>query len=334
MFLVETRDPANPEAMAMRLGGHSVPLRLARLAWLLPFCLAGPAFAEDAIGKAETIENRVLGQQGAEPRPLAVPDPVHRNERVTTEDKAQARLRFKDETDLRLGPKASIKLDAFVYSGDKNAAMELTNGAMRFVSGNGPKGSYIIRTPVATVGLRGTTVEVTVINNRTYVSLHDGAAQVCTRSGRCMELSQACTYVSVDGRGVTLPQRLTSRLPVFSAQCTGDFCVVDRCTQQIKGQGGAAPPAARPPRATPPRSAPPRQPRPRRVVVEEEEIIDEPIYPRPRYPGIVPIVPGLIIGPGFGRPSYPGVRPGYPEGRPRSPGNMPDRMRGGGIRLQ
>ncbi|MCZ8163842.1 MAG: FecR family protein [Brevundimonas sp.] len=286
---------------------------------LLPSALPLPAFANDVIGKAETIENRVLGQQGEAPRPLAVPDPVHRNERVTTEDKAQARLRFKDETDLRLGPKASIKLDAFVYSGEKNAAMELSTGAMRFVSGNGPKGSYIIRTPVATVGLRGTTVEVSVINNRTYVSLHEGAAQVCTRSGRCMELTQACTYVSVDGRGVTLPQRLSSRLPVYSAQCTGDFCVVDRCTPQIKGQGGTVPPAARPPRATPPKAPPPRPQRPRRVVIEEEEIIDEPIYRRPSYPALVPVIPGLIIGPGFGRPSFPGSGGRYPGRVPQGP---------------
>lgn len=291
---------------------------VAALLVLLPAALPATALANEVIGKAEIIENRVLGQQGEAPRPLAVPDPVHRNERVTTEEKAQARLRFRDETDLRLGPKASIKLDAFVYSGDKNAAMELTTGAMRFVSGNGPKGSYIIRTPVATVGLRGTTVEVSVINNRTYVSLHEGAAQVCTRSGRCMELTQACTYVSVDGRGVTLPQRLSSRLPVYSAQCTGDFCVVDRCTPQIRGQGGAVPPAARPPRATPPKT-PPRPQRPRRVMVEEEEVIDEPIDRRPRYPALIPVIPGLIIGPGFGRPNFPGTGPRYPGRVPQGP---------------
>ncbi len=315
-----------------RASGRPRRVPVAGLLVFLPFALPLPAFANDVIGKAETIENRVLGQQGEAPRTLAAPDPVHRNERVTTEDKAQARLRFKDETDLRLGPKASIKLDAFVYSGDRNAAMELTNGAMRFVSGNGPKGSYIIRTPVATVGLRGTTVEVSVINNRTYVSLHDGAAQVCTRSGRCMELTQACTYVSIDGRGVTLPQRLSARLPVYSAQCTGDFCVVDRCTPQIKGQAGAVPPAARPPRATPPRATPPKSPpprpqRPRRVVVEEEDIIDEPIDRRPRYPALIPVIPGLIIGPGFGRPSFPGTGP-------RFPGRVPQGPRGGRLLMQ
>lgn len=316
MVLVQPCLPLPPDR---RRSGRMARAPLAAFLVLLPAIQSLPALANEVIGKAETIENRVLGQQGEAPRPLAVPDPVHRNERVTTEDKAQARLRFKDETDLRLGPKASIKLDAFVYSGEKNAAMELSTGAMRFVSGNGPKGSYIIRTPVATVGLRGTTVEVSVINNRTYVSLHEGAAQVCTRSGRCMELTQACTYVSVDGRGVTLPQRLSSRLPVYSAQCTGDFCVVDRCTPQIKGQGGVVPPAARPPRATPPKAPPPRPQRPRRVVVEEEEIIDEPIYRRPSYPALVPVIPGLIIGPGFGRPSFPGSGGRYPGRIPQGP---------------
>lgn len=305
------------------------------LVLILPLAVSGPVLAQassaaEPIGKAETIENRVNGQKGSEPRPLAVTDPVHRDERISTEEKAQAHLRFKDESDLRLGPKAAIKLDAFVYSGKQGAAMELTSGAMRFVSGNGPKGSYMIRTPVATIGLRGTTVEVTVAGNRTFVSLHEGAAQVCTRTGRCMDLTNACTYVSIDNRGVTLPQRLTSRLPVYSAQCSGDFCVVDRCTPQVKGQGGAAtPPAATPPRATPPRKQPPRTQRPRRVMVEEEIIIDEPVYRRPYNPGlapIIPVLPGLIIGPG--RPSRP-MTPGF---RPRSPTMSPNGFRGGQIR--
>lgn len=302
-------------------------------AWLLlgplvlgPVILA-PAQAQDAtgtaepIGKAELIENRVHGQQGTMPRPLAVTDPVHRDERISTEETSQARLRFRDETDLRLGPKAAIKLDAFVFSGDKNAAMELSRGAMRFVSGNGPKGSYLIRTPVATVGLRGTTVEVSVINNRTYVSLHDGAAQVCTRTGRCMELTQACTYVSVDARGVTLPQRLTTRLPVYSAQCTGALCVVDRCTPAIKGQANAAPPpAARPPRLRPTKQEPRRPSRPRRAMVEEEIIIDEPVYRGPRYPVVQRHGPGLIIT----GPIWPS-RPVYPRTPPRGPGMILNR---------
>lgn len=305
-------------AMVVVLAGLSVPM----------FPVSASA-ASETIGKAEKIENRVTGEADGNNRTLAVTNDVHRDEIIRTEAKAQARLRFKDETDIRLGPQATIKLDAFVFSGKKEAAMELLTGTMRFVSGNGPKGSYLIRTPVATIGLRGTTVEVTIRQGRTYVSLHDGQAQVCTRSGRCMDMSNACTYLSVDNRGVTLPQPLSNRVPTFSGQCTGDFCVVDRCSPQLSGAPGANPPAATPPRATPQRPKPPPKPRrPRRVVDEEIDIeIDEPIYVRPRAP--IDVYPVFPIDPGFIRPRgprWPGG--GRPEGGGR-PGSRPPKGEGG-----
>lgn len=289
-------------------------------------CLVGvlgfssAALADDPIGKAEKIDNAVTGAIGSQIRALAVPDPVHRDESIRTADKAQAHLRFKDETDLRLGPNASIKLDAAVFSGKPDSAMDLATGTMRFVSGNGPKGSYQIKTPVATIGLRGTTVEVTIRNGRTYVSLHEGAAQVCTRTGRCMDLTNACTYLYVDARGVTLPQNLSRNVPTYSGQCTGDFCVVDRCTPQIAGTPGAGPaatpPRARPPKVTPPKAKPPKgkppRKRPRGEVVEEYDV-DEPVYLPPRG-GI--LLPGFQIGPRFpggGFPRPPGTKP--PIGR-------------------
>lgn len=297
--------------------------------------IAVPVRAAETIGKAEKIEKSVTGEIDGGKRDLAVPNDVYRDEMIRTGTEAQAHFRFSDETDLKLGPKASLKLDAFVFSGKKDAAMELVSGSMRFVSGKGPKGSYLIRTPVATIGLRGTTVEVTIRNGRTYVSLHEGQVQVCTRSGRCMDLSNACTYLSVDRRGVTTPQPLSNRVPTYTGQCKGDFCVVDSCTPQLSGAPGANPPAgAAPPRATPPKAKPPRKakrpPRGRGPgrYVEEEIIVDEPEYIRPRRPRYpVDVVPVFPIDPGFIRPGRPPRGDGYPTRPPRGD-------RGGGIKIQ
>jgi len=295
------------------------------LAALGVFLLAFSSEAAEPIGQSEKIENRVSGLVENNTRVLAVPDPVHREEIIRTETKAQAHLRLKDESDLRLGPDASLKLDATVFSGKPGAAMELARGTMRFVSGNGPKGSYLIRTPVATVGLRGTTVEVTIRNNRTYVSLHEGAAQICTRSGRCMDLTDACTFLSVDSRGVTLPQPLNRRTPSFSGQCTGDFCVQDRCSQQLSNTN-PAPPAAtprtpRPPKANPPRQNPPKKRPPRASRLADDEYdVDEPVLIGPRHapPPIFVPIPGFTIGPVIG----PGRGPRMP-GSPNYPTRIP-----------
>lgn len=280
--------------------------------------LGAAAQAAEPIGKSEKIENRVTGLVDNKSRVLVVPDAVHREEVIRTEAKAQAHLKLNDESDLRLGPDASLKLDATVFSGKAGAAMELARGTMRFVSGNGPKGSYLIKTPVATVGLRGTTVEVTIRNNRTYVSLHDGAAEICTRSGRCMALTNACTFLSVDNRGVTTPQPLNRRTPTFSSQCTGDFCVQDRCSQQLSNANptppAATPRAPRPPKANPPRQNPPKKRPPRASRLADDEYdVDEPVPlgPRAAPPPIFVPIPGFSIGPVIG--------PGRVPGMPRSP---------------
>lgn len=287
-----------------------------------------PVFAAETIGKAEKIEKSVSGEVDGAKRDLKVPDEVHRDEMIRTGNEAQGHFRFSDETDLKLGPKASLKLDAFVFSGKKDAAMELVSGSMRFVSGKGPKGSYLIRTPVATIGLRGTTVEVTVRDGRTYVSLHEGQVQVCTRSGRCMDLNNTCTYLSVDRRGVTTPQPLSNRVPTYSGACKGEFCVVDSCTPQLSSPPRADRPKARPLRELKkvPRKvkAPLRGRGPGRYV-EEEIILDEPTYVRPRPPRYpVDVVPVFPVDPGFIRPGRP-PRGGYPTRPPRGD-------RGGGIK--
>lgn len=322
--------PAHPSANVRSRTGRAV---LPGMLVLVASLSAVPVLAAETIGKAEKIEKAVSGEIEGARRDLKVPDDVHRDEMIRTGDEAQGHFRFSDETDLRLGPKASLKLDAFVFSGKKDAAMELVSGSMRFVSGKGPKGSYLIRTPVATIGLRGTTVEVTIRNGRTYVSLHEGQVQVCTRSGRCMDMSNACTYLSVDRRGVTTPQPLSNRVPTYSGQCRGEFCVVDSCTPQLSGAPGATPPGgAAPPRATPPKAKPPRKakspPRGRGPgrYVEEEVILDEPEYVRPRRPRYpVDVIPVFPVDPGFIRPGRP-PRGVYPNRPPRGD-------RGGGIKI-
>ena len=192
--------------------------------------VAAPADAAEVIGAAETISNRVTGELPGARRTLVPDADVHRNEMIRTEAAAAARLRFADRSDLRIGPQAQIRLDAFVFSGKTSSAMNLTRGALRFVSGNGPTGSYQIRTPVATIGLRGTSVDVVLRQGQVFVTLLDGAARVCTASGQCTDLVNRCDYV-VAGGGRAEPARpLTSNIPTFNSACTGPGCGSPVCT--------------------------------------------------------------------------------------------------------
>jgi hypothetical protein len=70
-----------------------------------------------------------------------------------------------DETTINLGPNTSVVLDEFIYDPDPSNSsfvMSVTQGALRFTSGVLPDDSYKINTPVATIGIRGTIVNVVV----------------------------------------------------------------------------------------------------------------------------------------------------------------------------
>ena len=72
--------------------------------------------------------------------------------------KHQADLRFYDNSNLNVGPKSTVRLDKFVYDPNKSAgavAVQATRGSFRFVTGSQGGGSYQIKTPYGTLGVRG-----------------------------------------------------------------------------------------------------------------------------------------------------------------------------------
>jgi len=67
-------------------------------------------------------------------------------------------LKFRDNSNLSVGPKSSVRLDKFVYDPNKSAggvAVEATRGSFRFVTGSQGNGSYQVKTPYGTLGIRG-----------------------------------------------------------------------------------------------------------------------------------------------------------------------------------
>ncbi len=79
----------------------------------------------------------------------------------------------------------------------------MTTGAFRFVTGHSDKNAYKITTPLATIGVRGTTLDILSQRGRSVVVLQDGAARVCTTSFQCIELTQpgdTAVITSADGK--------------------------------------------------------------------------------------------------------------------------------------
>ena len=90
---------------------------------------------------------------------------MHSNETVNTGSGGQANLQFLDNTKLSVGPMSTVRLDKFVYDPSKGTGavtVNATRGAYRFVTGVQDSRNYQIKTPYATLGVRGTVLEVVI----------------------------------------------------------------------------------------------------------------------------------------------------------------------------
>jgi hypothetical protein len=142
---------------------------------------AGIAEAMD-VGAMEQVRQNVYGvpPQGGE----AVKrkgDAVVFQETLQTLEDSSALIRFIDDSKLSLGAKSKVMIDEFVFDPKNvkgNALIEISVGTLRFVTGDMPKGGVVIKTPTATLTLRGTDVVVHVHpDGTTDTTVNDGKVE-------------------------------------------------------------------------------------------------------------------------------------------------------------
>jgi hypothetical protein len=193
------------------------------------FCLlaligSSPANAQARVGEAAVVKNEVVRVAGSASSPINVGDALLRDETVRTGADSAARLVMADSTNLSLGPGATITLDRTVFNDEhsyREIAIKLTSGAFRFVTGNSEKTAYKITTPLATIGVRGTILDILSLPGRNSVTLMEGASSVCARGGKCTELTQpgdTVTITSAGGGKITV-KKTNSPAWTFGATC-------------------------------------------------------------------------------------------------------------------
>jgi hypothetical protein len=125
------------------------------------------AAEEASIGSASAVKNHVEGIVRGQTQTLSSGSSVYSNEVVRTGQDSIAELGFVDNTKLSVGPKSEMRLDKFVYNPNKGTGavvLQATRGSYRFVTGVQDHQSYQIKTPYATLGVRGTVLEIVVEN--------------------------------------------------------------------------------------------------------------------------------------------------------------------------
>lgn len=146
------------------------------------------------IGDAVLIVNRVTADLEQDHRTLATGDNVRQDETIEVSADGKGELKLADDTKLALGGGARLVLDKFVYDSDRRAGsivLNLAKGAFRFVTGVAQKPTYEIRTPNASITVRGTIFDVYVLpNNTTWLLLHEGAVEVRNDKRVCRVLNE------------------------------------------------------------------------------------------------------------------------------------------------
>src|SRR5262249_909022 len=126
--------------------------------------------------------------------------------RISTGANSVAQLMFTDHTTLSVGPRSQVTLDRYVFDPNRGAgevAVGFAAGAMRFVTGSQAPQNYQVRTPAATIGGRGTIIDVLMINGRMFGILDEGALVFTLPSGQTIELNEPGKAVEFFRNGTT-----------------------------------------------------------------------------------------------------------------------------------
>ncbi len=153
---------------------HSI---MAAVAALAATAMVVPAAAQQ-VGTAGAV-NPAADASG---RVLRVGSNVLYRERINTTSSGSVQLIFIDKTTLSIGPNSNIVIDEFVYNpnaGTGRMTISLGKGLLRIVGGNvtHTEGATI-KTPVATIGVRGGVQTTSHNNGTTSVINHFGTSTV------------------------------------------------------------------------------------------------------------------------------------------------------------
>src|ERR1044071_2702526 len=178
------------------------PSATATVALLLCVLLADAAPGA-GIGSPVIIVNNVTGRlQSQEPRVLRVGIDVFADEIVKTAEKSAARIVFQDQTKLEIGVSSEVVLDRFGYDpnrSDSEVAVSIAKGIARFTTGVLQHESYKINTPAATIGVRGTILNLRSDERGTSVWVQDGSVAVAANGVTVVVNAGQATFVPFGG---------------------------------------------------------------------------------------------------------------------------------------
>ncbi|KGF81602.1 iron dicitrate transport regulator FecR [Massilia sp. JS1662] len=139
---------------------------LARVLLCAVLLLAGgAAWAGQVVGIVEHLSGPLMDRKAdGTVKVLAAKSQVESGDTLVAEKNTYAQIRFIDNSEITLRPGTTFKIDDFAYDADKpdgdSAVFSLVKGGLRSITGllgKRNKEKFQLKTPAATIGIRGTT---------------------------------------------------------------------------------------------------------------------------------------------------------------------------------
>jgi hypothetical protein len=162
--------------------------------------------AAQPVGQAVAVVQNAQLTAGGRAGVLQQGSPVALGDVIQTDGRGVAQLLFADQTRIAVGPNSRLVVQEVLFRQQGTAqrfVVDAVAGSFRFISGDSPASSYAIRTPTATMSIRGTSFDLAVGGARgTDLVLFEGEVEMCPPSGRCAIVRGACNAVYARPRSV------------------------------------------------------------------------------------------------------------------------------------
>ncbi len=169
--------------------------------------VAGMHSAKAEIGVLAAVNRDMTGARPAEQaRPIFIKEKLVQDERIISTGGGGGQVLFLDQTSLTIAPNSEVVLDRYVYdpaSDTGEMAVTVLRGAMRFVGGRISKTSpALIKTPTATIGIRGGMGNVRVEDGADTLYMHvAGFASTITTATEELTITREGGLASIGAGG-------------------------------------------------------------------------------------------------------------------------------------
>ena len=141
------------------------------LLWLALTCLGAHAWAGQVAGTVMQLSGPLMVKKAdGKVKLLAIKSEVEQGDTLLTEKETYALIKLIDNSEITLKPSTSFVIEQFAYTAEQpdgdHAVFSLLKGGLRSVTGllgKRNKERFEMKTPAATIGIRGTTFIASVV---------------------------------------------------------------------------------------------------------------------------------------------------------------------------